>query len=108
MQKKDCDKKRTILKNHNPEPMSKCTIPINFSGDPEGLIRNAEQAISAAGGSFSGNNSYGKFAISSPLGKISGTFSVQGQSFIITITDKPFLVSCGRIETELKKHLGNL
>ncbi|MGV3685290.1 MAG: hypothetical protein ACO1NS_06675 [Daejeonella sp.] len=85
--------------------MAKCNISIDFSGDPEQLIRSAEQAISGAGGAFTGNNSDGKFSINSPLGKVSGTYIVQGQSFNISITDKPFLVSCSRIEDELRKQI---
>jgi hypothetical protein len=85
--------------------MAKCNISIDFHGDPDQLIRSAEHAISGAGGSFSGTNSDGKFAINSPLGKISGTYTVLGQSFNISITDKPFLVSCNRIEEELRKQI---
>jgi len=85
--------------------MAKCNITIDFSGNGEELIKSAEQAISGAGGSFSADNSEGKFAINSPLGKVSGTFVVQGQSFNISITDKPFLVSCDRIEQELRKQI---
>ncbi|MHB1178252.1 MAG: hypothetical protein ACYCZO_07980 [Daejeonella sp.] len=85
--------------------MAKCNITIDFNGNGEELIRSAEQAISGAGGSFSASNSEGQFAINSPLGKVSGTFVVQGQSFNISITDKPFLVSCDRIEEELRKQI---
>jgi len=85
--------------------MAKCTISIDFKGEPDELIRSAEQAISGAGGSFAGNNTDGKFAINSPLGKVSGTYSVLGQSFNISIVDKPFLVSCSRIEDELRKQI---
>lgn len=85
--------------------MAKCNISIDFNGQPDELIRSAEQAISGAGGSFAGSNSDGKFSISSPLGKVSGTYTVVGQSFIISIVDKPFLVSCSRIEEELRKQI---
>lgn len=85
--------------------MAKCNISIDFNGNPDELIRSAEQAISGAGGSFSGSNSAGDFSINSPLGKVSGTYTVLGQSFNISITDKPFLVSCSRIEDELRKQI---
>ena len=85
--------------------MAKCNIAIDFNGESEELIRSAEQAISGAGGSFSGNNSEGKFAINSPLGKVSGTYTVIGQTFNISIVDKPFLVSCSKIEDELRKQI---
>lgn len=85
--------------------MAKCNISIDFNGNPDELIRSAEQAISGAGGSFSGSNAEGNFAINSPLGKVSGTYTVLGQSFNISITDKPFLVSCSKIEEELRKQI---
>jgi len=85
--------------------MAKCNISIDFIGQPDELIRTAEQAISGSGGSFTGNNADGNFAINSPLGKVSGTYSVLGQSFNIVIVDKPFLVSCSRIEDELRKQI---
>lgn len=85
--------------------MAKCNMSIDFIGDPDQLIRSAEQAISGAGGSFSGTNSDGKFAINSPLGKVSGSYTVLGQSFNISITDKPFLVSCSKIEDELRRQI---
>ncbi|WP_411275065.1 hypothetical protein [Daejeonella sp.] len=85
--------------------MAKCSISIDFEGDPDKLIRSAEEAISGAGGSFAGNNAEGKFAINSPLGKVSGTYTVLGQSFNISIIDKPFLVSCSKIEDELRKQI---
>ncbi len=85
--------------------MAKCSISIEFSGQPDELIRSAEQAISGAGGSFSGTNTDGSFDINSPLGKVSGSYTVVGQSFNISITDKPFLISCSRIEEELRKQI---
>jgi hypothetical protein len=85
--------------------MAKCNISIDFNGEPDELIRSAEQAISGAGGSFTGTSSDGKFAINSPLGKVSGTYTVVGQSFNISIIDKPFLVSCNRIEDELRRQI---
>lgn len=85
--------------------MGKCNILIDFQGSPEELVRSAETAIAGAGGSFSGTQADGKFAINSPLGKVSGNYVVEGQTFNITITDKPFLVSCSRIEDELRKNI---
>ena len=102
MQRRDKGKRSKEITNN---VMAKCNILIDFTGNADELISSANAAISAAGGSFSGNNSTGQFAINSPLGKVSGTFVVEGQSFNISITDKPFLVSCTRIEDELRKHL---
>lgn len=79
--------------------MCKFTIP--FSGDAESLIARAQRAIERAGGTFSGNAADGNFQGKTPLGAITGSYEVQGQTLALTITDKPFLLSCSRIEKEL-------
>lgn len=85
--------------------MAKCNFSIPFTGNPEGLISQANSAISGYGGSFTGDNTQGQFNISSPLGKISGSYTILGQAFNISIEDKPMFISCGRIEDELKKYI---
>ncbi len=85
--------------------MAKCNFSINFNGNADDMTKLAEQAISGAGGSFTGDNLAGMFVISSPLGKVEGNYSVENQSFNISITDKPFLLSCNRIEEELRKYI---
>lgn len=87
--------------------MAKCNISINFNGSSEVLIGQAEQAITGVGGTFSGDQLSGNFTISSPIGKVSGNYSVEDQTFSIAITDKPFLLSCNRIEDELRKYIAS-
>jgi len=85
--------------------MAKCNFNIEFTGNPEGLINQANEAIAGQGGSFTGNDKNGEFNISTPIGKISGTYSILGQTFNIIIEDKPMFIGCGKIEEELKKHI---
>ena len=85
--------------------MAKCNISINFSGNAEEMSKMAEHAIAAQGGSFSGDHLEGSFVIRSPLGDVEGNYLVENQAFNINITDKPFLLSCNRIEEELRKHI---
>ncbi|MDB5120931.1 MAG: hypothetical protein JWN56_2149 [Sphingobacteriales bacterium] len=87
--------------------MAKCNFSIEFSGSAESLISKAQTAITNNGGAFNGNTESGGFIISSPLGKVSGMYAVEGQNFLISIEDKPFLVSCNKIETTLKQYLHN-
>ena len=87
--------------------MAKCNIHINFNGDSEELVRQAEQAIAGVGGTFSGDQLSGNFTISSPIGKVKGNYAVEDQTFSIAITDKPFLLSCNRIEDELRKYIAS-
>lgn len=86
--------------------MSKCSITIPLSVPAEQLVSKAQTAISAAGGRFSGDAAGGDFKINTPLGAISGTYSIMDNEMAVSIADKPFLVGCGTIEKELRKHLG--
>ena len=82
-----------------------CNFSINFTGSVEPLIAKASSAITGAGGSFTGDTGSGQFYISTPVGKVAGSFSVVGQAISFSISDKPFLLGCGRIEEELRKYL---
>ncbi|WP_207425035.1 hypothetical protein [Pedobacter sp. SYSU D00535] len=86
--------------------MAKCNFTIPFQGSAESLVAKAQTAIAQAGGTFNGSSSAGSFAISTPLGKVSGAYMVEGQGFNISIEDKPFLVGCGKIESTLREYLG--
>ena len=87
---------------------AKCDISIEFEGSAEDLVQKAELVIEDAGGTFSGDSSKGAFSVPTPLGKIKGTYTISGQVIHILITDKPLLVTCGTIEKELKKYLGQV
>ena len=85
--------------------MSACIIEIPISGDVSTMVLRAEQAITSNGGEFTGNISSGSFKISVLIGKIIGEYKINDYSFTINIVEKPFLLSCGRIEDELTKYL---
>jgi hypothetical protein len=85
--------------------MSKCNFSIQFSGSADVLVQKAKTAITSNGGQFDGDESSGAFIISTPVGKVSGYYAVDGQNFNIGIEDKPFLVSCSKIENTLKDAL---
>jgi len=85
--------------------MAKCNFSIEFSGDAYTLISKAQTAITRSGGQFNGNTESGGFIISTPVGEVSGMYGVEGQNFLISIEDKPFLVTCNKIETTLKEYL---
>ncbi|HXI00968.1 MAG TPA: hypothetical protein VNI52_11930 [Sphingobacteriaceae bacterium] len=85
--------------------MAKCDFSIDFTGASDTLIEKASTAIGNAGGIFNGNTDGGNFSISTPIGKIAGEYNVLGQVINFAITDKPFLLSCSRIEEELRKYI---
>jgi hypothetical protein len=85
--------------------MANCNFSINFSSSAEALIQQASAAITNAGGNFNGDTNGGDFSISTPVGKVAGAYTVSQQTIDFRITDKPFLLSCGRIEDELRKYI---
>lgn len=85
--------------------MAKCDFSIDFTGTSDLLIGRAKDAINNAGGMFDGDPQTGDFSISTPIGKIAGDYQVSGQTITFSITDKPFLLGCGRIENELRKYI---
>jgi hypothetical protein len=69
------------------------------------LLRRVEAEITGSGGSFSGNLKCGSFNGISLLGAIRGEYRCISKNEInITITNKPFIVPYGKIETEIKKY----
>jgi hypothetical protein len=82
--------------------MAQCNFSIPFSSSPEDLSLQAQKAIMASGGTFQGDATAGAFGVSTPLGDIRGNYVIQQQTIMVTITTKPFLVSCGMIEKQLR------
>jgi len=90
--------------------MSSCNFIIPFSQSPEELITKARKGITATGGAFTGDVTSGDIVVPTPIGTIKGTYTIRNSTINnsvieITITDKPFFVSCSRIENELPKQL---
>jgi hypothetical protein len=82
-----------------------CDFTFPFTVSPENLIRKVDKAITGIGGTFSGDTNTGEFALSTPVGKISGSYRTEGQALQVHIGEKPFFVSCDQIEAQLKKAL---
>lgn len=85
--------------------MEKCNFTIESTEPIEKLIEKAKNAITNNGGTFSGDTEKGHYSIQTPLGGISGNYAVQNSAIAFEITDKPFLLGCGKIEVELRKYL---
>jgi hypothetical protein len=85
--------------------MAKCDFPLEFAGSPDELISRAKQAIQNVGGTFSGDSASGAFELKTPLGRVRGNYSIEENAIRMQISEKPLLLSCGRIEEELRKYL---
>jgi len=57
---------------------------------------------------MSGSPSSGNLSIPTDVGQVEGTYFMRPGSVEVQITDKPFLLSCARIESELRRGLAAL
>lgn len=85
--------------------MAKCNFTLEFTGSPEELVSRAKQAIQHAGGTFDGDSAAGAFDLKTPLGTVKGNYTLQENAIQVQITQKPLLLSCARIEDELRNYL---
>lgn len=85
--------------------MSKCRFSIDFGSSATQLVSRVGDAIGHAGGSFSGDSTEGSFELSTPLGTVKGTYTIENSVIHIHIEEKPILVSCNKIESELRRRL---
>lgn len=82
-----------------------CNIQVPFSGNAAEIISKARNAISSAGGNFDGNDLTGNFDLSTMAGDVRGTYTVNGSTLEVNITDKPMFLPCDMIESQLKQYL---
>ncbi len=88
--------------------MSDCSFDIPFSIPTTELIERAQKAIIKAGGEVGGDVTAGNFSIPSPIGKITGNYTIAEQCATFNITDKPMFLSCGLIESTIQKYLSDV
>lgn len=86
--------------------MASCApFSVEFSGSAQELFIKIATMIHDHGGTITGGPSGGAFTVGTPLGTVSGTFTVSGQTCTITITQRPFLLPCSVIQNFIKSHL---
>lgn len=81
------------------------SFTIKLTDEISSILKKVETAITGNGGRFEGSAECGSFDGKSVLGLIRGEYRcISGGEIKITITDKPFLVPHGVIESEIKKY----
>lgn len=85
--------------------MAHCKFSIEFSDSPESLIQKANAGLAQVKGNFIGDTNQGSFTVPTPLGSIKGSYVIEGSTITIDVQDKPMLLSCSRIESELRKFM---
>ena len=83
--------------------MSSCDpFSLTIPGTAAEFLAKAQNAAVKMNGVFTGNETTGSFDINSPMGKVAGTYIVNGQTATITVSEKPMMLGCGMIEGLLK------
>lgn len=84
--------------------MAKCEFSFEFSESADSLVNKATEVMAKAGGVFKGDTSSGQFDLPTPLGAVKGSYAITGSTIRMSIDQKPMLISCSRIENELRNY----
>ena len=74
-------------------------MQVVINGVTQDKVAKAMAEIAKAGGQVRGIN----FAVPTPLGQVVGYYNLVGTELTITITNKPFLVPAGTLESKLRE-----
>jgi len=80
---------------------------VEFSGSAEELFNKLSIELENVNGILIGDSdsTAGTFHVDSPIGDFDGTYSIAAHKLDVTMTKRPFLISCGRIEEEVQNRL---
>ncbi len=82
-----------------------CEFSIPFQQSAKELVNKARESISNAGGVFDGTTEAGTFNLQTPLGAVTGNYTIADGNISIVIGKKPLVVSCGLIRSTLQNYL---
>jgi len=80
-------------------------INVLIKHDVESLIVKIRDWIQQSGGDFSGDTEKGSIAVKTAIGMVKGHYIVNGNECVLEITDKPFIVPQGIIESQIREAL---
>jgi hypothetical protein len=82
------------------------SIPITLSTTD--IITRVSDVIKNNGGNFIATDNGGEFTVPISFGTISGNFEIISDSANVTITKKPFFVSCNKIKSTLTDYITSI
>jgi hypothetical protein len=68
------------------------SFKLTLAKDMDEVLSELRQFTKGYGGTFHGKAKAGTISVQLPLGKIGGSYAVEGRDLAITITDKPFVI----------------
>lgn len=85
-----------------------CNFPIEYPRPKDEMVVQLKAAIeSQTNGIFQGDTSSGSFSFTAKGFDLAGSYSIRGDIIDVNISKKPWLLSCGKIESEIRKYLDN-
>jgi len=81
-----------------------CNITINYPYPKEPGIAQLRERVIAEGGTFNGDATSGNFSVKG----FAVNYQIQHDTISITVTKKPFFISCRTIERKLREYIDNL
>jgi len=88
--------------------VANCTFTLQHAGTPDTLYPVAKRQISSGGGSIAGSPTSGSIVMPSAAGVIRLNYTASQGSIAVVVTDKPWVVSCAKIQSELAKILAQV
>lgn len=82
-----------------------CNFTFEYTKPKTEMVSKLEAAILGQHGSFQGDETSGVFSFSAVGLSFRGNYLIRGDQISVEVTDKPFLVSCSKIESEIKKYI---
>ncbi|WGQ10683.1 hypothetical protein QG516_03315 [Pedobacter gandavensis] len=83
-----------------------CNFYIEYPESKNEMVDQLKAAIEVqTDGLFQGNTLAGEFSFSAKGFKLAGTYRITGDTIQVEITNKPWLLSCRKIEAEIRKYL---
>lgn len=79
-----------------------CQFQIGFETHPEALFQHVFSEVTQAGGRVDGDATQGQALLPTPVGAVELEYTQAQQILNINVVDKPWVVGCGRIESELR------
>lgn len=83
-----------------------CNFPIEYPRSKDEMVEQLKAAILAqTDGVFNGDATAGAFSFMAKGFALAGNYTISGDTIDVSITQKPWLLSCRRIESEIRKYL---
>ncbi len=78
-----------------------CEFKFPFTGSAKDLVDKARKLVEENGGTFQGDTSQGRFSVKG----VTGRYQIHGQTLIVIVDEKPWIVPCWVIEKIIKDNL---